>query len=113
MSEDKIVAESHQSHFRGLLLATVLSVIGTCAMAGSILLQNFTRRFPVNGNFVGNFNVTRPFNATRTFNLQIPAQRVTTGFAYGSWLNILGFACLLAVTIIVVILLFQSRSGSA
>jgi len=82
-------------------------------MAGSILLQNFTRRFPVNGNFVGNFNVTRPFNATRTFNLQIPAQRVTTGFAYGSWLNILGFACLLAVTIIVVILLFQSRSGSA
>lgn len=111
MSEDKIIAKSHQSHFGGLLLATVLSVIGTCAMAGSILLQNFTRRFPGNGNFQGNFNVTRPFNATRTLNLQVAAQRSATGFEYASWLNILGFACLLAITIIVVILLFQSKSG--
>jgi hypothetical protein len=109
LSEDKIIAKPHQSNFGGLLLATVLSVIGACAMAGSILLQSFTRRFPATGNFVGNFNVPRPFNATRTFMMQIPAQRVTTGFAYGSWLNILGFACLLAVTIIVVVLLLQSR----
>jgi len=42
--------------------------------------------------------------------MQIPAQRITGGFAYNPWLNILGFGCLLAITIILVILLFQSRS---
>ncbi len=91
-------------------MATVLSVIGACAMAGSILMENLTRRFPSNGNFNAGFNVTRTFNATRTFNPQLAAERVPTSFTYASWLNILGFGCLVGIAIILVALLFQSRS---
>jgi hypothetical protein len=114
LSEEKKPPPKHpRSPFGVLVLATVLSVVGAIAMAGSIVLENFTRRFPNSGSFNVNFNVTRPFNATRTFNAQVLAQRGPTNFTYASWLNILGFACLVGITIILVVLLFQSRSGSA
>jgi len=110
--EKKSRQQQSRSHFGALLLATFVSVIGACAMAASIVIQNsFARRFPSNGNFAS-FNVTRPFNATRTFNGQFVAQRVPTSFGYASWLNVLGLACLVVVAIILVVLLFQSRSGS-
>lgn len=113
MSEEKKSPQKQsRSHFGALLLATVVSVIGACAMAASIVIQNsFTRRFPSSGNFA-NFNVTRPFNGTRTFTGQFVAQRVPSSFGYASWLNVLGLACLVVVAIILVVLLFQSRSGS-
>jgi hypothetical protein len=79
-------------------------------MAGSIVIEKLTRRFPNPGNFNANFNVTRPFNATRTFNPQLVAQRAPATIAYASWLNILGLACLVGITIILVVLLFQNRS---
>jgi hypothetical protein len=109
--EKKSPQKQPRSHFGALLLATVVSVIGACAMAASVVIQNSTRRFPSNGNFP-NFNVTRPFNATRTFSGQFVAQRVPTSFGYASWLTVLGLACLVVVAIILVVLLFQSRSGS-
>jgi hypothetical protein len=111
--EKKPPPKRPRSPFGALVLATVLSVIGAIAMAGSIVIENFTRRFPNRGAFNVNFNVTRPFNATRTFNVQVLAQRVPTNFTYASWLNILGFACLVGITIILVVLLLQSRSGFA
>jgi hypothetical protein len=79
-------------------------------MAGSVVIENLTRRFPGPGNFNANFNVTRPFNATRTFNPQLVTQRAPATFAYASWLNILGLVCLIGITIILVVLLFQSRA---
>ena len=114
MSEEKkSKLKQSQSHFGALLLATVVSVIGACAMAASLVIQNsFMRRFTGNGNFV-NFNATRPFNGTRTFNGQFVAQRAPAAFGYTSWLNVLGLVCLVVVAIILVILLFQNRSGSS
>ena len=111
MSEEKKSPQKQsRSHFGALLLATVVSVIGACAMAASIVIQNsFMRRFP--GNFT-NFNASRPFNATRTFNAQLAVQRAPAAFGYTSWLNLLGLACLGVVAIILVILLFQNRSGA-
>ena len=94
-----------------LLLATVLSTVGACAMAASIAVQRFlTPRFP--RSFNASVNVTLPLNGTRTFYVPI-VQRAPAGFGYGSWLNLLGFACLIAVTILLIILLFQNRSDSA
>jgi hypothetical protein len=114
LGEEKKPPPKHpRSPFGALVLATVLSVIGTIAMAGSLVIGNFTRRFPTSRSFNVNFNVTRPFNATRTFNAQVLAQRVPTNFTYASWLNILGFACPVGITIILVVLLFQGRSGFA
>jgi hypothetical protein len=94
-----------------LRLATVLSTVGACAMAASIAIQSvLTSRFP--RTFNASVNVTLPFNATRTFYVPI-AQRAPTGFGYGSWLNLLGFACLIAVTVLLIILLFRNRPDSA
>ena len=91
-----------------LLLATALAVIGACAMGVGLAIQSLFRpRFQ--GNFNGNFNATRAFNSTRTFNGQFAAQRM--GFGYASWLNTLGFACLVATAVILLVLLFQSRAG--
>jgi len=110
--EKKSKPKQSRSNFGALLLATVVSVIGACAMAASMVIQNsFMRRFAGNGNFA-NFNATRPFNGTRTFNGQFAAQRAPAAFGYTSWLNMLGLACLVAVAIILVVLLFQNRSGS-
>ena len=87
-----------------LLLATVLALIGACAMGAGLALQSMFRpRFQ--GNFNGNFN------ATRTFNGQFAAQRM--GFGYLSWLNILGFACLVAIAVILLVVLSQRRSQAA
>lgn len=115
MSEEKkSPPKQHRSGYGALVLATVLSVIGGCAMAGSIVIDSFTRRFPNPGGFNLGFNVTRPFNATRTFNAQVVAQTGPANFTYASWLNVLGLACLVAIAIILIALLFQSRSsGSA
>jgi hypothetical protein len=100
-----------QPHFGALLLATILSVVGACAVGGSVALQNlFTRRFPSNGGFNVNFNVTRPFNATRTFTGQVAAQRLGANFAYASWLELLGLACFIIIAIILIVLLFCSRA---
>lgn len=111
MSEGK-KSPQKQSHFAALLLATVVSAIGGCAMAASMVIQNpFARRFPSSGSFA-NFNVTRPFNATRSFNGQFVAQRLPTGLGYASWLNVVGLACLVVVAIVLVFLLFQNRSAS-
>jgi hypothetical protein len=112
MSEENKSAQK-QSHFGALLLATILSVVGSCAVGGSVALQNFTRRFPSNGSFNVNFNVTRPFNATRTFTGQVVAQRVGADFAYASWLGLLGLACLIIVAIILTVLLLGSKSHSS
>jgi hypothetical protein len=109
--ENKLTQKQPRSHFGALLLATILSVVGACAIGGSVVLQNlFTRRFPNNGSFNVNFNMTRPFNATRTFTGEIVAQRVGMTFVYASWLDILGLACLVILAIILAMLLFGSRS---
>ena len=107
--EEKSPLKQHRSHTRALVLATVLSVIGACAMAGSIAIENFTRRFPNRGNLNANLNIPPQFNATRTFNAQVVVQRIPPNVTYGSWLGILGFACLVGITIILVALLFQNR----
>jgi hypothetical protein len=113
MSEENKSAQK-QSHFGALLLATILSVVGSCAVGESVALQNlFTRRFPSNGSFNVNFNVTRPFNATRTFTGQVVAQRVSADFACASWLELLGLACLIIVAIILTVLLLGSKSYSS
>ena len=113
MSEENKSTQK-QSHFGALLLATILSVVGACAVGGSVALQNlFTRRFPRNGSFNVNFNLTRPFNATRTFTGQVVAQRVGADFAYASWLELLGLACFIIVAIILTVLLFRSKSHSS
>ena len=113
MSEKKKPPQKQSRfHFGALLLATIVSVVGACAMAASMVIQNsFMRRFGSSGNFA-NFNTTRPFNATRTVNGQFAAQRAAAGFGYASWLNVLGLACVVVVAIILLILLFQNRSGS-
>lgn len=91
-------------------MATALAVIGACAMGAGIAIQSLFRpRFQ--SNFNGNLNVTRMFNATRTFNGQFAAQRMS--FGYTSWLNTLGFACLVATAVILLVLLFQKRSGTS
>jgi hypothetical protein len=77
--------------------------------AGLVIQSLFRPRFQ--SNFNGNFNATRMFNATRTFNGQFAAQRM--GFGYTSWLNTLGFACLVATAVILLVLLFQNRSGAS
>jgi uncharacterized membrane protein YgdD (TMEM256/DUF423 family) len=110
VEEKESPPKQHLPQHGAIILATVLSVIGVCTMAGSILIESLTPRFPNPGGFNLGFNVTRPFNATRTFDVQVVAQRVPTNFTYASWLNILGFACFIGITIILVALLFQSRS---
>jgi hypothetical protein len=82
-------------------------------MAGSVVIGSFARRFPnpAGANFA--FNATRPFNGTRGFNPQVVAQRAPPTFTYTTWLNILGLACLVAIAIMLVVLLFQSRSSNS
>jgi len=114
LSEDKkSQPKQHRCHLGALALATVLSVIGACAMAGSIVIENLTRRFPNGASFNANINAARPFNATRTFNAQLLAQRAPMNLTYAPWLNMLGLICLISITIILVALLFQSRSAAA
>jgi hypothetical protein len=110
LSEETKSTQKQRSNFGALLLATILSVVGACAIGGSVALQDlFARRFPSNGGF----NVTRPFNATRTFTGQVVAQRAGMSFGYASWLDILGLACVVIIAIILIILLFGNRSSSA
>ena len=90
-----------------VLLATILAVIGSCAMGAGLAIQSLFRpRFQ--RNFNGNLNMTSVFNATRTFNGQFAAQRMS--FGYASWLNMLGFACLVAVAVILVVVLFLNKA---
>jgi len=115
LSEEKFLStRQHGTEYMALLLATVLSVVGACAMGASVVLQRFSaRRF--GRNFNANFNMTRTFNATagQTFSGQFMAQRVPMSFLYASWLSLLGFGCLIAIAIILISLLFLNRAGSS
>jgi hypothetical protein len=112
--ENKSTQKQQPSHSGALLLATILSVVGACAIAASVALQNlFMRRFLSNGSVNANFNVTRSFNVTRTFTGQVAAQRVGTNVAYASWLNILGLACFILIAMILIMLLLGSKSHSS